>query len=122
MLNQPTDNEWTQIIEPHGHILDLKLKELWQYRDLIYLFVHRDFVAQYKQTILGVLWAVLQPVLTMVIFSVLFGRFAGMPSDGAPYPVFVFIGLLPWNYFARPAAFPLCSWRSIMVPMRCISA
>jgi lipopolysaccharide transport system permease protein len=88
------------IIEPQKGWRAINFGELWRFRELLYFLAWRDVKVKYKQTVLGVLWAVLQPVLTMIIFSVLFGRFAGMPSDGAPYPVFVFIGLLPWNYFA----------------------
>lgn len=88
------------IIEPQKGWRAINFGELWKFRELLYFLAWRDIKVKYKQTILGVFWAVLQPVLMMIIFSVLFGRFAGMPSDGAPYPVFVFIGLLPWNYFA----------------------
>ncbi|MGA2410061.1 MAG: ABC transporter permease [Candidatus Binataceae bacterium] len=78
----------------------LDLLELWHYRDLFYFLIWRDVKVRYKQTLLGVAWAVLQPLLTMVIFTVLFGRLARVPSDGQPYPIFVYAGLLPWNFFA----------------------
>ncbi|MET0167794.1 MAG: ABC transporter permease [Vicinamibacterales bacterium] len=73
---------------------------LWQYRELLYFLVWRDVKVRYKQTVIGIAWVVLQPLLTMVVFSLVFGRFAKIPSDGMPYPVFVFSALLPWNLFA----------------------
>ena len=88
------------VIEPKKGWMPINLRELWKFRELLYFLAWRDIKVKYKQTALGVVWAVLQPLLTMAIFSVLFGRFARMPSDGAPYPIFVFIGLLPWNYFS----------------------
>jgi lipopolysaccharide transport system permease protein len=75
------------------------LRDLWAHRDLFYFLVLRDVKIRYKQTALGVAWAVLQPLLTMVVFTAIFGRLAGVPSDGEPYPIFVFAGLLPWNFF-----------------------
>jgi lipopolysaccharide transport system permease protein len=77
----------------------LDLRELWAHRDLFYFLVLRDIKVRYKQTALGVAWAVLQPILTMIIFTAIFGRLAGVPSEGEPYPIFVFAGLLPWNFF-----------------------
>lgn len=88
------------VIEPRRGWLSVNFAELWRFRELFYFLAWRDVKVKYKQTALGVIWAVLQPVLAMLIFSVIFGRFARIPSDGAPYPIFVFIGLLPWNYFA----------------------
>ncbi len=85
---------------PHGW-LSLRLRELWDYRELLFFLIWRDLKVRYKQTILGVLWAILQPVLTMVVFSVIFGRLAKMPSDGIPYPLFSFAALLPWQLFSR---------------------
>jgi lipopolysaccharide transport system permease protein len=78
---------------------NLDLRDLWAHRDLFYFLVWRDVKVRYKQTALGVAWAVLQPLLTMVVFTVIFGRLAGVPSDGEPYPIFVYAGLLPWNFF-----------------------
>jgi lipopolysaccharide transport system permease protein len=78
----------------------LRLREIWNRRQLLYLFVWRDLKVRYKQTVLGAAWAVIQPVVTMVIFSVIFGRLAGMPSDDVPYPIFTFTALLPWYYFS----------------------
>jgi lipopolysaccharide transport system permease protein len=79
----------------------LDLRELWEFRELLYFLVWRDVKVRYKQTVLGVAWAVLQPVLYMVLFTVVFGRIAHLPSDGVPYPVFVLAGLLPWTFVAN---------------------
>jgi lipopolysaccharide transport system permease protein len=73
---------------------------IWQYRELAYFLVKRDISVRYKQTVLGGLWAIIQPFFAMVVFSIFFGRMAGVPSDGVPYPIFVYAGLLPWTYFA----------------------
>jgi lipopolysaccharide transport system permease protein len=78
----------------------MDLRELWQYRDLLYFVTRRDISVRYKQTTLGILWAVIQPFATMVVFSVFLGRLAGVPSDGIAYPVFSYLGLLPWMYFS----------------------
>ncbi|HXG29184.1 MAG TPA: ABC transporter permease [Nevskiales bacterium] len=78
----------------------LDLRELWRYRDLLYVLVRRDVAVRYRQTALGVLWAILQPLATMLIFTLIFGRLARMPSDGLPYSLFAFAGLLPWIFFA----------------------
>jgi lipopolysaccharide transport system permease protein len=88
------------IIRPTRGWLKLNLGELWAYRELLYFLVWRDIKVRYKQTALGAAWAVLQPVLTMAVFSIFFGRLAKIPSDGVPYPVFVFAALLPWQLFA----------------------
>ena len=77
-----------------------QLKELWQYRELLYFFTWRDLKVRYKQTAVGVLWAIFQPLFTMVVFSVFFGKLAGMPSDDIPYPIFVYVGLLLWQFFS----------------------
>jgi len=100
-LKQLPDNYWTEIIEPHGHIFDLKLKELWKYRDLIYLFVHRDFVAQYKQTILGPAWHFIQPLFTTIIFTIIFGKIAQLSTNGVPPFLFYMAGIVIWTYFAN---------------------
>jgi homopolymeric O-antigen transport system permease protein len=77
------------------------LRELWDYRELLYFLVWRDVKVRYKQTAIGAAWAVLQPLLTMVIFTMVFGKFANMPSNGLPYPIFSLVALLPWTYFSR---------------------
>lgn len=88
-----------EITPPRG-LVQLNMPELWRYRELLAIFVWRDLKVRYKQTALGVAWAVLQPVVMMIIYTVFFGRLAQLPSDHVPYPVFVFTGLLFWNYFA----------------------
>lgn len=88
------------IIKPQSSLLDLNLRELWQYRDLIRMYVKRDIVTFYKQTILGPLWFVLQPVLTTVMFMFVFGNLAGISTDGIPGVIFYFSGIIIWNYFA----------------------
>jgi lipopolysaccharide transport system permease protein len=97
----PEDRQqWTQVIEPHGRHFDLNLAELWRYRDLVFLFVHRDFVAQYKQTILGPAWHFIQPLLTTVMFTIVFGKIARIPTDGVPPFIFYMAGTVIWTYFA----------------------
>jgi lipopolysaccharide transport system permease protein len=87
-------------IEPPRGLLELRLREVWAYRGLLYFFVWRDVKIRYKQTAIGVLWVVLQPVLTMLAFTLFFGRLAKLPSEGLPYPVFYFAALVPWTYFS----------------------
>ena len=89
-----------KIIEPSRGWAPLNLRELWAYRELLYFLTWRDVKVRYKQAALGVAWAVIQPIMTMVIFSVIFGNLAKLPSDGIPYPVFSFVALLPWQLFA----------------------
>ncbi len=88
------------VIAPSRGWVALNFRELWAYRDLLWLLAGRDVKLRYKQTILGAVWVVLQPVVAALIFAVIFGRFAKLPSDGLPYPLFVFTGMLPWNFFA----------------------
>jgi lipopolysaccharide transport system permease protein len=87
-------------IAPAEGLRPLNAAELWTYRELLYFLVWRDIKVRYKQTVLGAAWAVLQPVLTMTVFAIFLGRLAHVPSDGVPYPVFAFVGLVPWTYFA----------------------
>lgn len=89
------------IIEPSRGFLPLDLRALWQHRELIYFLGLRDIQVRYKQTALGMVWALLQPLLSMVVFTIFFGRLAGVPSDGVPYPLFVYAGLLPWMFFSN---------------------
>lgn len=89
------------LIEPSRGWTALRLRELWEYRELLYFLAWRDIKIRYKQTALGLAWAVLQPLLTMLIFSIFFGRLAGMPSDNVPYPLFAFAALVPWTFFAN---------------------
>ena len=88
------------VIRPQSHWQSINIAELWAYRDLWVAMVLRDIRIRYKQTVLGVGWAVIQPVVTMIIFSLIFGKLAKIPSDGMPYPIFVFSGLLAWNLFS----------------------
>lgn len=88
-------------IEPSRGWLRVDMRELWSYRELLYFLVWRDVKVRYKQTLLGAAWAILQPLLTMVVFTVFFGKLARMPSDGIPYPIWSYAGLLPWSYFAQ---------------------
>jgi len=93
----------TILIEPGRKARLLDIHELWTYRDLLFFLTWREISVRYKQTFLGVAWAVIQPLLTIVVFTVFLGKLAKMPSDGVPYPVFSFLGLLPWTYFANAA-------------------
>ncbi len=88
------------VIEPRSGWKMLDLRELWAYRELLWVLTARDVKVRYKQTFLGAAWAIIRPVLTMIIFSVVFGALAKMPSDGLPYPIFVYAALLPWTFFA----------------------
>jgi lipopolysaccharide transport system permease protein len=89
------------IIRPSRGLISLKLGELWEYRELLYFLTWRDIKVRYKQTALGAAWAVLQPLLTMVVFTIIFGKLAKIPSDGIPYPIFSYCALLPWQLFAK---------------------
>jgi lipopolysaccharide transport system permease protein len=100
MVENQTRSVATIVIEPSRGLADFNLKEIWDYRDLLFFLASRDINIRYKQTILGAAWAVVQPVMTMVLFTIVFGRMADVPSDGAPYPLFAFAALLPWQYFA----------------------
>lgn len=88
------------VIEPARGWQAIELRDLWRYRELLYFLTWRDVKVRYKQTLLGAAWAVLQPLLTMVVFSVIFGQLAKLPSDGIPYPIFTYTALLPWQLFA----------------------
>ncbi len=88
-------------IRPSRGWVSVNLREIWQYRELLYFLVWRDIKVRYKQTALGAAWAIIQPFFTMVVFSIFFGRLAGIPSDGVPYPVFAFAALVPWTFFAN---------------------
>ena len=97
----PADERWSTIITPHRGWLDWRLKQLWRYRDLISLFVWRDFVSAYKQTILGPLWHIIQPLLMTITFTIIFGHVAKLPTDGIPPFLFYMSGIVCWNYFAN---------------------
>ena len=89
------------IIKPKGKYLNSSLKEILFYQDLLYFLTWKNFIVKYKQTLIGVSWAILQPLVQMVIFSILFGKFARIPSDNVPYPIFVYSALLPWTFFSN---------------------
>jgi lipopolysaccharide transport system permease protein len=99
-MHTPDDDEWTMVIRPKRGWLDLRLRELWRARDLVLLFVRRDFVAGYKQTILGPIWALVQPLLTTVMFTLVFGRVARLSTDGLPPFLFYMAGTVVWSYFS----------------------
>ena len=92
--------QWTAVIRSKNSLLDLKLKEVWKYRDLVRLFVARDFKTRYKQTILGPLWFIIQPLFTTVIYNFVFGNIAGLSTDGIPGFLFYMAGNVPWLYFS----------------------
>ena len=89
------------LIQPSRSLFDLELRAIWRHRELLYFLAWRDVKVRYKQTVLGAGWAILQPVMTMLVFTLVFGKLAKIPSDGIPYPVFAFAALLPWNFFAQ---------------------
>ena len=95
-----SSEQWSLIIKPHTRWWDLHLEDVWRYRDLLWLFVRRDFVSGYKQTILGPLWFFIQPLLTTIMFTIIFTGVARIPTDGLPPMLFYLAGTTPWNYFA----------------------
>ncbi len=97
----PTVNISKTVIEPVRGWVSINFRELWEYRELLYFLIWRDVKVRYKQTFLGGIWAILQPFLTMVVFSVIFGYLAKVPSEGLPYPIFTYAALLPWQLFAH---------------------
>ena len=100
MQNKKNSNEWDLIIKPEKKIIDFKLKEIYKYKDLIFLFVKRDFVTFYKQTILGPLWYIIQPLINTLVFTVIFGNIAKISTEGVPPFLFYFAGNVIWGYFA----------------------
>lgn len=102
-IQQPQTEEqpWDIVIKPKDKLLSVDFKELWEYRDLCSLFVKRNIITQYKQTILGPIWFVVQPALTVIMYMVVFGGIAGIPTDGVPRPLFYLAGTAMWNYFAE---------------------
>lgn len=101
MAQSVTENEnWTTVIKPRNKLFEVNLKEIWDYRDLLTLFVKRTITVQYKQTILGPLWWVIQPALTVIMYMVVFGGIAGIPTDGIPQPLFYLGGVAMWQYFS----------------------
>ena len=98
---QQTATDYEIVIKPSKSWFGLDLAEIWRYRDLLFLLVHRDFISNYKQTILGPLWFIIQPLFTTIIFTVIFGKVAKIPTDGMPPMLFYLAGLLGWNFFSR---------------------
>src|SRR5882757_4247233 len=98
-MSEPVNEEWDIEITTQNNLFDLKLKDLWHYRDLLLLLVRRDFVSFYKQTILGPIWFFVQPVITILFYTLVFGNLAGIPVDGLPKPLFYLAGIIVWNYF-----------------------
>jgi lipopolysaccharide transport system permease protein len=99
--NEPAEKIAVLRIEPSRGWVSLKLREVWQYRELLYFLIWRDIKVRYKQTALGAAWAIIQPLMTMAVFSLFFGRLAKVPSDNIPYPIFSFAALVPWTFFAN---------------------
>ena len=95
------NDEWTLVIKPRKRWFDINLKALWRYRDLYRMYVRRDIVTEYKQTILGPLWYLIQPLLTTIMYMFVFGGLAGISTDGAPQPLFYMSGIMLWNYFSN---------------------
>lgn len=101
------ENYWTKEIKPQKRLLDVDIKGLWRYRDLYYMYVKRDIITVYKQTVLGPLWFLIQPILTTIMFMFVFGNLAGISTDGMPQPLFYMAGILLWTYFSN--CFNSCS-------------
>jgi lipopolysaccharide transport system permease protein len=95
------EENWTEVIEPSTNLLDLRVSEVWRYRDLVMLFVRRDFVSTYKQTVLGPIWFFIQPLLTTITYVIVFGNIAKLSTDGMPQMAFYLAGITIWNYFAQ---------------------
>ena len=101
MTKSVSENEnWTTVIKPRNKLFEVNLKEIWDYRDLLTLFVKRTITVQYKQTVLGPLWWIIQPAFTVIMYMVVFGGIAGIPTDGIPQPLFYLGGIAMWQYFA----------------------
>jgi lipopolysaccharide transport system permease protein len=132
-MSQPTAPASIEI-RPNSGLFDLELDTVWRYRELLVVLTLRDIQVVYKQAALGIAWAIIQPVFAVVIFSVIFGHFARMPSEGVPYPVFAFAAVLPWTYFAeavRRSATGLVSdaelvrkvyFPRLIIPLACVIA
>ena len=99
-MKQTTEENWTTVIKPRNKLFEVNLKEIWDYRDLLTLFVKRDIITSYKQTILGPLWWIIQPAMTVIMYMVVFGGIAGIPTDGIPQPLFYLAGTCMWQYFS----------------------
>jgi lipopolysaccharide transport system permease protein len=100
MKETPESQQWDLVIKGHTPLFDLKFNDLWRYRDLLFMFVKRDFVSFYKQTILGPLWFFIQPIFTTIVFTFVFGKLAGISTDGVPQQLFYLAGITSWSYFS----------------------
>jgi len=98
---QLLNTEYVKVIKKHHGLISIDFNELWRYRELFWFLALRDILVRYKQAVIGIAWSILQPLFTMVVFSVIFGRLAKLPSDGVPYPILIFTALLPWQFFAH---------------------
>lgn len=101
MKNKIQEQLWDIVVEPQKKLFDLHLKKIWLYRDLLFLFVHRDFIAFYKQTILGPIWFFVQPIFTMVVYIFVFEKLAGISTSGIPAPIFYLLGISAWSYYSE---------------------
>ncbi|MFV0181220.1 ABC transporter permease [Empedobacter falsenii] len=99
-LDSNKNQEWSQVIESKSSIFSLNLKEVWRYKDLVYMLVKRDFVTSFKQTILGPLWFFINPIFTTIMYVIVFGNIANLSTDGAPQIPFYLSGVILWNYFS----------------------
>lgn len=99
-MNETKNNQWTETIESNHSLFDLNLKEVWRYKDLVYMFVKRDFVSSFKQTILGPMWFFINPIFTTIVYIIVFGNIAKLSTDGAPKILFYLAGITLWNYFS----------------------
>ena len=99
-MSQNNQENWTTVIKPRNKLFEVNLKEIWDYRDLLMLFVKRDIITSYRQTILGPLWWIIQPAMTVIMYMVVFGGIAGIPTDGIPQPLFYLAGTCMWQYFS----------------------
>ncbi|SDJ62482.1 lipopolysaccharide transport system permease protein [Flavobacterium noncentrifugens] len=100
MMDKNNSEDWDLVIKGHTSLFDLKFNDLWHYRDLLFMFVRRDFVSFYKQTVLGPLWFFIQPIFTTIVFTFVFGNLAGISTDGLPQYLFYLSGITAWNYFS----------------------
>lgn len=100
LCNEMSEENWTTVIKPKNKLLEINLRELWDYRDLITLFIKRNIITQYKQTVLGPLWFIVQPVLSVIMYMVVFGGIAGIPTDDVAQPLFYLAGTCMWQYFS----------------------
>ena len=102
----------TELVIEAGRTEGQYWKDIWHYRELFYFLAWRDILVRYKQTVIGIAWSLIRPLLTMVVFTVIFGKLAKLPSEGVPYPVLVFVALLPWQFFANSLSVLICLMKS----------